>query len=247
MTHQQIASGSIPDGPSNCFPFQGHPGHLAEASPETGNQLVTRHVRQLVNAGAYAASIGSPFTAHVTLHLRLAECFSPETWAAYQTDLLEKMSRWLTRNGISVAFAWVRENGPVKGEHLHLLLHLPQPMWGAFKRFMLKAGGFTPADASGEAIRISGGRFGMYAETMRAGAARYILKSLSPTTCNALGIRHKPTLPVPVKRCGASDTIGPKARKAAGWVELRSLPELHAHLNPAAANDNHAEESSDAA
>jgi hypothetical protein len=241
MTDHHHAPGSIPGGPSNCFPIPKPPERLAEPIPETGNQLLPRHVQQLANAGAFAASRGTPLTAHATIHWPLAEGFTPERWAAHQSDLFDKMSRWLTRHGIPVAFAWVRENGPEKGEHTHTLLHLPQPMWGAFKRFMLKAGNFTVADASGEAIRISGGRFGMYADTMRAGVARYILKSLSPTTCEALGIRHKPTLPVGIKRAGVSFSIGPQARQAAGWQELRSLPELHAHLHPAA-NDNQAGE-----
>lgn len=227
MSLAQTAVGISPDGTSNCT---SPPEPLGQ-----GNPLLTRHARQLINSAAYAASVGTPFTAHVTIHFRLAEGFTPEKWPAFQTDLLDKMSRRLRREGIPVAFAWVRENGPVKGAHLHLAIHLPHQHWGAFKRYLLHAGRFTAFDAGGEAIKITGGRFGMYVPSMRAGACRYILKSMAQTKCEALGIRHKPTLPVKVKRCGISASIGPKARKAAGWRELKSLPELHEHLHPAKA------------
>lgn len=225
MNSTQTTAGINPDGPSNCT------SSLEPLSP--GMPLLPRHARQLVNSAAFAAAQGMPFTAHVTIHFRLAEGFTPETWPSFQTDLLDKMSRWLARQGIPVAFAWVRENGPVKAEHLHMAIHLPHQHWGAFKRYLIFAGRFTASDAGGEAIKVTGGRFGMYAPTMRAGACRYILKSMAEAKCKALGIRHKPTLPVTVKRCGISASIGPKARKAAGWVELRNLPDLHAHLNPA--------------
>ena len=239
----QTTAGTVPRGPSNCTPLPQPIG--------TGNQLLPRHARQLINGEAFAASQGMPLTAHVTIHLRLAESFTTETWPAFQTDLLDKASRWLRRKGIPVAFAWVRENGPVKGEHLHLALHLPQPMWGAFKRYLLHAGRFTACGVGGEAIRISGGRFGMYAATMRAGACRYVLKSLSPITCIALGIRHQPTRPVTIKRCGVSASIGPKMRKAAGWPDLKTVLEMRAHLHPAKAtsrvDDNQTGEMRDAA
>jgi hypothetical protein len=226
LSHLQPAPGLLPDPSSNwsCWPPED------EAVP--GRHLSLKNIRQLVNAEAFAASRRWPLCAHVTVHFRLAEGFTEETWSAFQTDLLDRAARWLTRRSLPVAFVWTRENGQVKGPHLHWLLHLPHAYWTRFKAFLLHAGRFEVSDAGGEAIRISGGAFGMLAPTMRAGVLRYICKSAdcSDRTMDALGIRPSPTLPVHLKRCAASHTIGLEARRLAGWKEMRALPELRAHL-----------------
>lgn len=233
MTRNNNPPGDARSGQSHCLPFPAHPNDTPAGQP-----LALRHVRQLTNAEAFSASLGQPLTAHVTLHLRLVEGFHEEAWAEFQSALLDRASRWLKRQGLPVAFAWVRESGSKKGPHLHLLIHLPHQHWGAFHRFLSFTGRFQASDESGEAIVITGGSWGMYVPTMRSGVLRYLLKSLeaSASTVAALGLRQQPTRPVPLKRCGVSTTLAQKARREAGWVELRSIPELHAHLHPA--NDN---------
>lgn len=243
MTHSQTAAAMLADGPSNCISVLDAPDHLTG----TGRQLLLRDARKLLNAEAYTAAQGNPFLVHATLWLSLAEGFTPETWPAFQTALLDKASRWMERRGLIPAYAWSRENGPVKGPHLHAFFPVPQPMWKAFKLYLLRAGNFTPHGPGGEAIRLTGGRFGTYTPKMRAGLCCYALKSLVPDACPSLGIRHEPTLPVPHKRVGTSANIGPQARKAAGWREMHSVAELCAHLHPGAANDNQAEDVSDVA
>jgi hypothetical protein len=244
MDPNPIPPGSAGVAESNCSflpkPFPDDPRYLLDVE-NRGQSLTLRHVRQLSNGAAFAAAEGHPLTALVTIHLRLAERFRPEDWAAFQTRLLDKMSRWLQRQRLPVAFAWVREDGPRKGPHLHLLLHLPYSHWGVFHRYLIFAGRFQFSDKGGKAIVITGGRFGMLVERMQAGALRYCLKSLdaSANTFTALGLRPYSTNPVPLKRCGVSATIGRKARKEAGWIERTSFPDLAAQLHPA--NDNVAE------
>ncbi|SDB75052.1 hypothetical protein [Belnapia rosea] len=195
----------------------------------------------MANAMAFAAARGTPLTVHATFHLRFAEGFTEASWASFQTTFLDKIARWLKRRGIPVAYAWTRECGPVKGPHLHLLLHLPCAHWKAFKRFVIFAGRFQESDGVSQAVVLSGAKWGMWKETMQAGALRYLLKSLdaSASTLEALGIRPEATCPVMVKRCGVSTTLAQKARREARWIELRSLPELHGRLNPA--NNNQVE------
>lgn len=195
------------------------------------------HLRRLANAEAFAASRGWPLCAHLTIHFRLAEGFTEASWSRFQTDLFDKAARWLRRRGIPVAFLWTRENGPVKGPHLHCLLHLPHRLWGRFKTFLLHAGRFQASDAGGEAIAITGGAFGMLVPSMRTGALKYLSKTAdcSARIMGELGIRPRPGLPVNLKRVGVSHTIAQRARREAGWAEMRSLPELRAHLNPASA------------
>lgn len=167
----------------------------------------------------------------------MSERFTPEAWPDFQTDLLDKTSRWMQRQGLIPTHAWVREAGSVKGPHIHGFFPVPQRLWSAFKLYLLRIGSFVPYGAGGEAVTLSGGVFGTYEPKMRSGLCCYVLKSLVPSTCNALGIRHHPTQPVPIKRVGTSANIGPKARKAAGWQELRSIADLYAHLHPTMAGE----------
>lgn len=244
MNPNHVPPGDAGIAEGNCYlppePFSDDPD-LPPDAVIRGQPLALRHVRQLTNGTAFATAQGSPLTVHVTFHLRLAEGFTPESWSEFQTDLFDKMSRWLKRRGVPVAFVWTREDGSRKGPHVHALVHLPQAHWPSFKRYMLSAGRFQQCDAGGEAIVISAGRFGMQVETMRAGALRYILKSLdaSADTLTTLGLRPHSTKPVPIQRCGVSTSIGRKARKEAGWIEKASFPELASLLHPA--NDNVAE------
>jgi hypothetical protein len=214
-------------------------------NPPSGHQLSLKHLRRLVNAEAFAAATDRPLCAHITIYLGLAEGFTEASWSEFQTALFDKAARWLQRHDVPVAFAWVRENGSVKSAHVHWLVHVPFAMWGRFKTYLLHAGRFAVSDASGEAIRISGGRFGMMAPRMRSGVLRYVAKSLvcPEATMGALGIRPVPSLPVALQRVGVSHTISQLARKKAGWQELRTIAELHAHLHPVPrpANDNTAE------
>ena len=49
----------------------------------------------------------------------------------------------------------------------------------------------------------------------------------------ALGIRHRGQQgAVAIKRCGTSQSVGPAARRQAGWVEGRDLASLRRLLNP---------------
>ena len=49
-----------------------------------------------------------------------------------------------------------------------------------------------------------------------------------------LGIEHRGDplpLPVDVQRCGVTHNLGPQARKAAGWVDGRSLEDIAGRLS----------------
>ncbi|MDO9713888.1 hypothetical protein [Paracraurococcus lichenis] len=189
-----------------------------------------------MNSEAFAASIGKPLTVHATLHNAQSSSFSEESWSTFQNRIFDKMSRWLSRREILPAFVWTRECGPQKGAHTHLMLHLPCQHWAAFKDFVLSTGEFSQANIGqpGEAIRLNGGVFGMMSPNRRAGALKYLLKSLdNPRHRDALGIRHEPSEPVFCLRAGVSRSLSHQARAAAGWVELTTLAELRAHLHPA--------------
>jgi hypothetical protein len=50
-----------------------------------------------------------------------------DTDAAAATGRFVKLIRdWARKNGGAVPYAWIRETGPGKGTHSHILLHLPE-------------------------------------------------------------------------------------------------------------------------
>ncbi len=214
-------------------------------------------VRALVNAAAFAQAQGRPLVAGLTLTWRLMDGFAEQAWPAAQTRVFDHMSRWLRRREIVPAFAWIRERVPGRGAHTHLLLHLPRRgtagLAEQLRGYLAGAFGFRDgATASGRAERgvaVSCGRFGAWTPKMRAGQLRYCLKGLDPTAFRyvgqagetenigaALGIEHRgPQGLIAVKRCGASQNIGPAARRRAGWTEVRDLAGLRRILHPAEA------------
>jgi hypothetical protein len=206
-------------------------------------------VRTLVNASAYAVRENIGHLVNITIRWDMAESFVLRDWLDHQGRLLDKTTRWLQRNDIPVSFLWLREMGRTNGPHTHILAHVPHREWLALKQFMVDAGGFDASpNASGEAIRFSGGKFGTRSRKMRAGHLRYLLKSVDPSAivrapaadggtmplAEAIGVddRGERRLPVVGKRCGASRTIDAAARRAGGWRELRTPAELRAYLHP---------------
>lgn len=204
------------------------------SSPGNTPRMGLREARQLVNAEAFS-SRRFPLTAHATVRCERSASYSPEQSAAWRGRFLDKTSRFLFRNGVKPAYLWIVERGPQSGEHLHLMLHLPDfEMRSRLHRFMVESGGFDfGADATGYAVKISGGLFGMRSPYMRAGCLRYVCKTMAPGIADQLGIRPvADVLPVTGRRFGVSHSIGAAAREAAGWRELREVVELHRHLNP---------------
>jgi len=218
---------------------------------QTLERLTLEGVRKLINAHAFAASAKMPLNAHATIHLDRATGFRRDHWAQWQADLLERITRWLARHDIPTAYLWTREVGARTGAHLHLLLHLSDfanqhgPLTDYLHETM-----FAPDDVLSPPhapVRITGGRYGMQTHSMRAGVLRYVLKGIDPAethrlsldgyqtvrVADALGITPaKDAPPIPGRCHGSSHSIGPAARHAAGWTEMRDLHHLAHHLNP---------------
>jgi hypothetical protein len=146
--------------------------------------------------------------------------------------LLDKTGRWLLRRDVPAAYLLVRERGAKLGDHLHVLLHLPDL---ALRRqliaYVTTSGRFEDAPC-GDAVKLSAGRWGMRTAPMSAGALRYCLKSAAADIADALGVQHRPTEPFVGRRFAVSHSIGPGARQAAGWSDAADLDRLRAYLNP---------------
>ena len=102
----------------------------------------------LVSALHFANAIGKPPTVHVTIQWRFVESSLPV--ADRQTRLLNKMGIWLRRRAdVPPVWVYAREVGLRKGEHLHMLVHVPARHLSAFRRQM-EAWIHADADPLGE-------------------------------------------------------------------------------------------------
>jgi hypothetical protein len=228
--------GTIPRGP--------YVGLRRRPKPNRHRYLSLDQVGNLTNALAFADSLSLSLSVQVTVAWDLMPGFQPGDWSARQTALVVEMSEWLRRHGIEPAFAWTREVSGSQFHHTHFQLHIPKQhtMRTAVDLvdFLRHRFGFPD-----EGVVASLGKYGMWTPAMRAGDFIYLLKAfdhrdfryLNPDeTVNigaALGIEHRGSQgEVSIKRAGTSANLGKAARRAAGWVERRSLEDLRAILRP---------------
>jgi hypothetical protein len=201
-------------------------------------------LRNMVNGHLFAALNGWDLTALVTIRLDRSPQFRRQDWTEWQGRLLDKMSRWLLRQDIETvpAFVWVKEAGAKHVTHMHLLVHLPDVLkqHAALAAFLHQTGGFIDDEPGQRAVVISFGLFGMMNAKMQSGSLIYLLKGIDPnaTWCGqniaqSLGIKpHRNARPVVGRLFGLSHSIGPTARKQAGWKEMRDLQALRLYLHP---------------
>jgi hypothetical protein len=174
--------------------------------------------RGILEAGEFAVGLGLPFNRMVNIHWE----------AAGVADDLKATGRfltlagdWVRRQGGAMAYVWVRETGPGKGRHVHILMHLPPDLANGFNRCrcrFLKACGARPK--AGVILSRPIGRSLHHAltggadyEANRTGALDYVLKGADHRAREALGIIEcEPGGLVVGKRCGVSVNIGPAAR-----------------------------------
>lgn len=191
----------------------------------------------LIDAATFALSAGLGLNRFVTLH-----------WAAGGvTDDLAATARWLKLVGDWIracggrfAYVWVRETGPQKGAHVHILLHLPPDLAAGFNR--RQRGWQTSSGARWKArVRYSrpiGRNLRHYAlgevdgqsyEANLAETLDYVLKGGDDTARERLGIvRSEPGGVIVGKRCGVSQNIGPDARRKGFGTNTRP----HARARP---------------
>jgi hypothetical protein len=136
------------------------------------------------------------------------------------TDLLTK---FLARHGSATTWLWTNENGPGKGWHCHLLVHVPAglvPGLVKLQRGWLRSITGNPYRASVIVSKPIGGRLGLecgnpelHAVNLQA-AFGYVCKGASQAVLDAAGIdrSHEPGGRVLGKRCGTSQNIAATAR-----------------------------------
>lgn len=137
---------------------------------------------------------------------------------------IDLLTRWLARHGHRTAWLWVHENGQHKGGHCHMLAHVPagcvKDLTGKSKRWLRTITG-SPYRARVILSKPIGGRLGLEAGNPElhainlAAALAYLCKGASHEAASQFGLeRLEPGGRVIGKRCGTSQNISAKARKA---------------------------------
>ena len=147
---------------------------------------------------------------------------SEELGSRYTTKYLKKISHWLKSNGTPTAYIYVRENSKIKGNHVHILIHVtPETLKKLTKlnRKWLKTitgqpykKGAVKSETVGPSLECVRWCIELYDDNLKR-LLDYFLKAVDDQVAYALHIRrHQPSLPMQYKICGYSQGIGPKQR-----------------------------------
>lgn len=96
-------------------------------------------------AASEAYRVDKPWNCFITLHLETAG-ISPREASKHVRESLQRLGKYHKRNGMAYSYGWVLENAPVKGVHVHILVHRPQNMpmhpmsyyWAILRLFRIK-------------------------------------------------------------------------------------------------------------
>jgi len=208
-------------GPAHS-PRMARGGAHNSASRES-HALHRRQAANLIAAARHAQRIGLPFNRMVTIHWEAAGVALP-FMAKATGRFLDLLTKAIVRHGGATAWAWVHEGGPGKGGHCHLLAHVPPDLVVVVTRLQkswLRRITGNPYRARVIRSRPIGGRLGLEASNPDlhglnlAEALAYVLKGADAAAVAVHDLKRcEPGGLVIGKRCGVSQNIGPKARKA---------------------------------
>lgn len=202
-------------------------GGARNRADRESHALTAAQIANLKAAERHAEKIGLPFTRMISIHWQAAG--APLAGMAKATGrFTDLMAKALARHGSGTAWLWTHENVPGnghdKGGHCHLLAHVPAdlvPVVTALQRRWLRRIAGQPYRARVIHSKPIGGRLGLeagnpnlHAVNLEAALA-YVLKGASPEAASQFALeRLEPGGRIIGKRCGTSQNIGAKARKA---------------------------------
>jgi hypothetical protein len=88
-------------------------------------------VRNIMAASVFTLKEHRPLNRHNTIHFEKCGIADPVKALRRYTKLARD---WLATQGASFAYIWVRETGDAKGEHAHVLMHVPAHLVSSFAR-----------------------------------------------------------------------------------------------------------------
>jgi len=214
-------------------------GHPLRPEPRPDRYLQLSQVADAVNATMFAQAHGYALNALLSVSWRYAAGFDEHSAAATQGRLFHAFNKWLLRRNVVLRGAWVRERVSGKGLHSHLLLNLPAHLKEDAELFLTKAGSFQNEGFNrGVDIQTRKGT-----PNQISGALRYLLKGLdhrdfihtaggTTNLGDLLGVQHRGDQGIiSIKRQGCTQNISRKARREAGWREVKNPFALSCILN----------------
>lgn len=185
--------------------------------------LSRAQVANLIRANIHVDVIGLPFTRMITVHWEAAGV-ALDGMALATGRFIDMLSKALARHKSRTAWLWVHENGDGKGGHCHILAHVPAALVGTITRLQkrwLRVITGNPYRARVIKSVPIGGRLGLETSNRPLHALNvqmalsYVLKGASGDVAAIFGLeRLEPGGRIIGKRCGNSQNIGAKARKA---------------------------------
>jgi len=93
--------------------------------------LRLKDVENILAAAVFTAKEHRPLNRHTTIHFEKCAISDPVAALGQYTKLARD---WLATRGAVFSYIWVREAGDGKGEHAHLLMHIPAKLISAFAK-----------------------------------------------------------------------------------------------------------------
>lgn len=189
-------------------------GGARNRADRVSHALSDRDVAKLIAAAECAFATGRIFQRHWTVHYGKAGIL-PSDGARFVGSLIDKLSKQSKREGGCLTAIWVRECASDKGEHVHILMHLPAGMSlrNRTRRWIVAAGG-TYQDGVSK-VKPVGGRIAKVGSSSNArqrenaeNVLSYLLKSAGAETCAQLGLtRAGRGGRIVGKRCGVTNNL----------------------------------------
>ena len=177
-------------------PHRNPPGATAVSAVKTSNALTAGQVQRLRAAVGYGAEQWGHW-AGITISLHLLDgCLSPE---AIMRAVMDHIRKWQQRHAVPPFWAWVRESGPVMGDHAHILAAVPAGAASDLHRVLCRwlAGGNIRGDTGSNTVYTR--------PTSVEKWLGYCSKTMNrPDHNSIIG-----------QRLGISGRLGPKARRSA--------------------------------
>ncbi|UNK80071.1 hypothetical protein MNQ96_02975 [Sphingopyxis granuli] len=226
-TGTALAIKYLTSGVAALFPSSTGRGGARNRADRESHALTVAQIANLKAAERHAEKIGLPFTRMISIHWQAAGL--PLAGMAKATGrFTDLMAKALARHGSGTAWLWVHENVPGnshdKGGHCHLLAHVPADLVSrltALQRGWLRRITGQPYQARVIHSKPIGGRLGLEAGNPDLHAVNlevalaYVLKGASPEAASQFGLERLEAGGCIIgKRCGTSQNIGAKARKA---------------------------------
>lgn len=185
--------------------------------------LNARQVTEIYSAGHFAAQTNTPLNRFITIHLEKGGVVGE--YEIVISHFLKQAGDWLRRKGRSLNYIWVREAGFDKGEHVHILMHLPPDLPRAFanrQRQWLTQAGVEPRKNVIKTMPIGlsykhcfyGVQYGQSYDAHLQQTLAYVLKESEPGALFSLGIvRLLQQSSLKGQRYSVSTALGPAARR----------------------------------